>query len=72
MDEFIIYVNRVHGFANVHRLDCGFVRMRGGISDTDPPTGWYISGFDTLSKADFVARWTEYSVSHCQNCIAAC
>ena len=69
MDEFVVYVNRVHGFASIHRADCANVGKQGGISSTDPPTGWYLQGFDTLSKAEYAARWTEYDVSNCGNCL---
>lgn len=69
MDEFVVYVNRVHKAANIHRSECSFVGSHGRVSQTYPPTGWYLQGFDTPRKAEYAARWSSFDVSFCSNCL---
>lgn len=68
MVEFVVFVDKQHGVTNIHRSACGFIEMRGGFSDDDPPNSWYMWGFDTVSKAEYAARWTGFRVHHCRNC----
>ena len=69
MNEFVVYVNRVHRFANIHKSGCSYIRSHGGVSQTYPPTGWYLQGFDTLRKAEYAARWSGFRVEKCGNCL---
>ncbi len=69
MDEFVVYVNRVHKVANIHRSECSFVGSHGGVSQTYPPNGWYLQGFDTSKSVEYTARWSQFHVSSCPNCL---
>lgn len=68
MGEYVVYVNVANKQANIHRADCPFVGMHGGISREYPPTSWYLQGFDVKKNAEYAARWTGFSVREYGNC----
>ena len=39
---FTIYKNSANQYAAIHRASCNRLRIHGGVSRRDPPTGEYI------------------------------
>ena len=51
-----LYVNRPQRTVKLHVSTCGQLRKMGGVSGTNPPTGWYVTGLATRRQAEAVAE----------------
>ena len=65
---FTVYKNRVHKYAAVHESSCPRIKVHGGVSSVDPPTGWYVEGLGTLEDAVREAESTGWEVRMCGSC----
>ena len=63
---YTVYVNHPTRIATVHRSHCGYIRMHGGVSGREPPTGYYVDDIATREVAERVAKGTGYKVRFCQ------
>ena len=66
---YVIYVNRIHRSARVHKASCGYLRMHGGVSSRVPPTGYYEEGISSLDEAIQIAQRTGHTVFNCKVCL---
>ena len=68
--SYIVYENRVLSKAIVHRTDCSYVKMNGGVSKTSPPSSWWLEGFETadaaLKEAQSTGRRDVRTCSYCK------
>ncbi len=65
---YTVYENRPNNRATVHRANCHHIRKHGGVSSTEPPTGEYHEGFETVEAAMSKARSTGRQVHPCSTC----
>ena len=60
--SYQVYVNHPNNKAIVHASSCRFLRMHGGVSTTNPPTGHYscvVQGLDAAWAFAFAANKRE-------------
>ena len=53
---FLIYFNRPTKMCTVHVAECNYPDMHGGVSGTDPISGWYIRDLPRLDDARRLAE----------------
>ena len=66
--KYVVYKNRVHKYAAVHKESCSRLKVHGGVSRTTPPTGKYCEGIETAEAARRVADDTGWEVRICSYC----
>ena len=68
--NYIVYQNRAHKWACIHRRSCSQVAKRGGVSRIYPPASWYGGPFLSVKHAqwyldEYLSEWNHGTCSYC-------
>ena len=66
--KYTVYKNRANRYAAVHRESCSRLKVHGGVSRRNPPTGEYCEGIETAEAARRLAADTGWEVRNCSYC----
>ncbi len=66
--RYTVYKNRANRYAAVHRESCSRLKVHGGVSRRNPPTGEYSEGIETAEAARRLAADTGWEVRICSYC----